>query len=387
MKSRIVLVGVGGYGDTYLTLLEEYVDPERFTLVGVADPFVERAPRYEWLQEKKIPLYRSLEDFYWEQEADLALLVSPVQLHRSQTELALKNGSHVLCEKPITPLLQDAYAMREAERASGKRLGIGFQWSWCKAMRSVKQDILDGLYGKPILLKTHISWKRGDSYYAPDGWKGRMKAKDGSYILDTIASNATAHYLHNMLFLLGGDMNSAAMPDQIWGSLFRGRDIETYDTCFIKGVMQDGCELLYIATHTGEQNSDPQFEYIFEKGCILFDQNGDGEVTGTLADGSVRKYGKALSMEENAWKITGMLDVAQLGAEPCCTVDTALPHLTVCNALIFKDAVTDFPSELRIREENGSFVKGLFEASLACYQRNKLPEELGYSWAPPATLF
>ena len=76
-------------------------------------------------KEKNVPLYRSLEDFYAADSADLAILSCPIQFHKEQALLAMKNGSHVLCEKPLTVEIADALEMQaaaEADRAEAQRL-------------------------------------------------------------------------------------------------------------------------------------------------------------------------------------------------------------------------------------------------------------------------
>ena len=55
-------------------------------------------------------------------------------------------------------------------------------------------------------MKTMVSWPRDDAYYDPQGWKGKRFCQDGNAVNDSIAMNATAHYLHNMLFILGEAM-------------------------------------------------------------------------------------------------------------------------------------------------------------------------------------
>lgn len=62
-KVRLALVGAGGYGDYCLGLLERFVDPESYTLVGAVDPYYERVPRYEKLQSQGVSFYRTLEVF------------------------------------------------------------------------------------------------------------------------------------------------------------------------------------------------------------------------------------------------------------------------------------------------------------------------------------
>ncbi|NIM16231.1 MAG: Gfo/Idh/MocA family oxidoreductase, partial [Candidatus Aminicenantes bacterium] len=101
------MVGIGGYGYYYLkTLLEEF-SPGSIELRGVVDPFAEQSNHYHELKRQKIPVFETLEEFYsGGYSADLAVIASPLHFHVSQSCTALKNGSHVLCDKPIGAAVQ-----------------------------------------------------------------------------------------------------------------------------------------------------------------------------------------------------------------------------------------------------------------------------------------
>src|SRR5947208_4116532 len=98
--TRVVLAGIGGYGRMYLSHLLDAPAPQRFEIVGVADPAPGRCDRFNEVIDRKIPVYESLESFYQTHTADLAVIATPVHLHSSHILLALGHGSPVLCGKP-----------------------------------------------------------------------------------------------------------------------------------------------------------------------------------------------------------------------------------------------------------------------------------------------
>lgn len=206
----LLLVGLGGYGGYCYQLLKNYVPDSRYTLCGIVDPVAEKAPLYQEIKEKGIPVFPDTEAFFRQGRADLVLIASPIPYHCQQTVSCLEHGAHVLCEKPIAATVQDCERMRQAARQTGKLLAVGFQWSFSNAVLQAKKEIMEGLYGKPLRLKAYISWKRYDEYYQ-NGWKGCVADAQGRWILDTVASNATAHYLHNLYFMLGDRLDSSAM--------------------------------------------------------------------------------------------------------------------------------------------------------------------------------
>ena len=182
-------------------------------------------------------------------------------------------------------LIQELDALEQERKRLDRQLGVGFQWSFSQTMGRLKEDILAGVYGRPKMLKTFISWPRALSYYGSSTWKGRVRDGKGGYILDSIVTNAAAHYLHNIFFLLGSTMETAAYPERVEAELYRAKQIESFDTCILRGCAGGG-RFLYVASHATQLNLEPSFCYEFEKGAVVFNQDAqDNCVTGRLSDG------------------------------------------------------------------------------------------------------
>ena len=158
---KTVLVGAGGYASIYarelLNIKNQSPENQITDFCAIVDPFIKNAPLYDKIVEAKIPLYETLEDFYKNNSADLAVIATPPYLHKDQTITALMNGSNVLCEKPVAPTVEEVNEIIACSGKTGKFVGIGYQWSFSDAIQRLKKDILDGLLGKPLCLKTFIS--------------------------------------------------------------------------------------------------------------------------------------------------------------------------------------------------------------------------------------
>lgn len=385
-KVKIALAGVGGYGGSYLRWLEHDVDPQSYILAGVIDPYADKASRYEWLKSNNIPIYDTLKDFYAGNSADLMIVSSPIRFHKPQSVTAMANGSHVLCEKPLVPIIQDAAELKQAQEKYNKKLGVGFQLSYSKPILDFKTDIINGVLGKPLEFKSFTSWRRYDAYYNESDWKGRIRSKNGEWILDSISTNATAHYLFNIFFMAGDKLETSAMPKEAQAEIYRAKDIESYDTCFIRGSFDNGCKFYYFATHSGERELNPSFLYKFEKATVTMssERTGKYEVIAEFNDGRSKKYGNAMGDGNEASKIKAMIATAR-GEESLntCDIDTVMPHIIISNAIYDQADFINFPKDVCYRNENpaGTFVNNLVDESMKCYESMKLPSELKYSWA------
>ncbi|MFH1763914.1 MAG: Gfo/Idh/MocA family oxidoreductase, partial [Gemmatimonadota bacterium] len=110
----VVLVGIGGYGEVYLSALLDEPQGAQCRIVGAVDPRPDACSRLGEVEGRGIPVYPSLEAFYDRHEAELAVNSSPIHLHTEQTCLALEHGSHVLLEKPAAASTVDVDRMMEA---------------------------------------------------------------------------------------------------------------------------------------------------------------------------------------------------------------------------------------------------------------------------------
>ncbi len=367
---KILLVGAGGYAALYVDLLLKGRIPDA-DLEGIVEPYMERCVFRDKVFAAKVPVYATIGEFYSRHSAELAVISTPPFLHREQCIEALSHDSNVLCEKPVAPTVEEAWEMLAAEERYGRFIAVGYQWYFSDAIQSLKQDVLDGLLGKPISLKTAISWPRDRAYYQRGGgWGGKITYKDRP-VFDSVASNACAHFLHNMLFLLGERMDVSARVDSFEAECYRANDIESFDTCSI-AMKAGGASLYFAATHAADRNRDPEFVYRFERAVVTFTQSEHTGITAVFDDGSVKNYGDPFA--DDFKKLADCIAAVREGRRPICTVATALPHTELIGDIHAKTPIRTFaPDFLRARTDTeGVYVEGLYERLYEAYDRTCL---------------
>jgi len=385
---KVVMVGIGGYGATHVRDMLRNIRKEDAVLAGVVDVKPELSPFYQELKEAGVPMFDSLERFYEQTPggADLAVISTPIQYHAPQTRLALEHGSHVLVEKPISATVQEARAMMEAERQSnGLFVAVGYNWSFTTQIQQLKKDIQAGLFGRPKRFKTLVLWRRPLSYFQ-SGWKGRQKSPDGAWILDSVAHNATSHYLHNMFYLLGKETAASEQPLQVQAELYRANEIENFDTCAVRAQTGDGTELLFIASHAVTGVEGPLFCLEFERATITFASGQqDDEIKAVFQDGSAKIYPKtgAGGARERSKLLTCVEAVQNGSSDILCGLDAAYPQLLCMNGMLESSSIQNLPESLVRWDEESQvvWVEGLKESLKQCYEQWSLPSENGISWA------
>ncbi|MBQ4500339.1 MAG: Gfo/Idh/MocA family oxidoreductase [Spirochaetales bacterium] len=322
METRVLLCGMGGYGENYV---KEYLERDVLgsSLVGIADPFAQKSPLYEQVIARGIPIYDSMDSFYEQDRADLVIISSPIHTHYPYVMSALDHGSNVLTEKPVCFDPKQFANMMDRSRQTGLFVAVGYQLCFSKDVLALKRDILDGVYGKPVRMKTIRLMRRNDVYYGRSSWAGALRC-GGELVYDSPFTNACAHQFQNMVFLLGKAMDESATTVSCKGILARIRpNITNCDTASLEFVTEDGVILQYHASHAvDEVKVGPLSVYEFENGTV--EQGADG-FTGRLCDGRVIDY-TGLDKGERLEKLWESVRCVQEGRTPVCTLKTAFEH-------------------------------------------------------------
>jgi predicted dehydrogenase len=380
-KLSILLVAIGGYGGLYASAMLDNGEKHNAEIVGVVDPRSQGYKRYDEIVQAGIPIYETMEEFYQSHKADLAVISSPIHFHCRQTCTALSNGSHVLCEKPVSATPAEALKMIEMQKSTGLLGGVGYQWSFSKAIQDLKRDIQQGVLGKPVLLKTMVLWPRDKKYFSR-GWAGKIRDEQGNMILDSVANNATGHYLHNMFYILGETEDTAAVPAKVEAELYRANNIENFDTVSARITTKCGAELRFYATHAVNQSRGPVFEYEFENATVYYEDDGrETRIHARFKDGSVKDYGNPFVFDQG--KLWTMVDAIRGKASVPCTFETALSH-TLCIDGMHKSVpnIPDFPDIVRRYDDEKEvvWIDGLFELVNRSYEQGILLSEAGAEW-------
>ena len=387
---RVVVVAIGGYARSYVQALLE-APPERgVQFVAAVDPYADRSSHVNAVREANVPIFDDLETFYAGAQADLAVIASPIHRHVAQACVALEHGSGVLLEKPLAATIQDARRLIAAAAAAGRPVAVGYQRSFSSAVGALKRDIIAGKLGRPKRLKSMVCWPRPASYYARSHWAGRLKTDAGQWVLDSPVNNATAHFLHNMFYLLGPTPTQSATPVEVQAELYRAKPIESLDTGCIRARVDSGAELLFWTSHATREGRGPVWHYEFEQATVHHDAASGDDLIVEFHDGSRVNYGNPEADHFN--KLWQTVEAVRSGAHVDCPIEAGLAQtLCVNGAHESMPEITPLPPDaIRVDPNDGdplTWMAGLADVLRACFDRGCLPSELGdVPWARPGRL-
>ena len=381
---RVLLLGVCGYGSNYIKEISER-DIPGVRIEGICEVVPNVADLYPIIREQNIPIYKSPEEFYREHQADLAVVSTPFHLHYQQIVTCLQNGSNVLTEKPVCTSVQGARKLEELERQTGKFISVGYQLNYSRDVLALKQDILSGKFGKPVSMKALHAMRRGDKYYARNGWAGRI-AVNNCAVNDSPFNNACAHQFQIMTFLLGDRMDRAMELARVEAEPYKAnRHVENFDAIAIHAETVNRVPVWYFTAHAlQEKKLGPVAEYRFEKGTVYFGRDyGSGpkaEYVYEGDDGTVTDYGK-IAKGERLQKFYDAIQAVRTGSRPVCTVQCAIPHLEAVEQ-IARIPIVQVPEPWMqdLHEEDDTFhtIKDLQKTFTWCYTHQEMPSSVGF---------
>lgn len=375
-RVSVLLVSIGNFGRVYLDEFSRR-DPGG-DLVGIVEPAPDVRARNPIIDERGWPVYPTLEAFYAERTADLAIIISPIHLHTEMAIYCMQHGSHVLCEKPLCLTQEDALRMDACSKETGRFLAVGYQLNYQRDVWAMKRDILAGRFGTPKRMRVVHAYRRGAAYYARNNWAGHILV-DGHEVFDSPFTNASAHNFQLMCFLLGPDMASACGVTGVEAELYRGNPhVENYDIAALRFQTDVGAPILYYTAHP---HATPELGPIgvmeFEHATITY--HPGQRYRAELDTGEVIDYGQ---IPPTDWmqKIDDCIACVRDGAQPVCTVAADLSHIEAVR-MVQRCPVTPIdPTHVDVVHEAGDtfwYVRDLENNLLRCAEAWALPRELG----------
>jgi hypothetical protein len=190
-----------------------------------------------------------------------------------------------------------------------------------------------------------------------------------------------AHFLHNLLYLLGEQTGTSAVPVKIKAEAYRAFPIENFDTTACRVWTEAGTELLFYASHTSSRDWGPMFSLDFEGAAIGFGETGREIVARDLC-GTEVNYGSPED-DDQFQKLFDAIAVVRGKGEVVCGPEASRSQVVCINGIQESvGEITELPPVLVDHNTDGKVTaKAVEQALTICYQRGVLPSEANQSWA------
>lgn len=177
---KVAVIGVGGWGKNHLRVLSELG-----CLAAFCDIDPEKVKRYE--DKYRVKGYSCIEGMLRREALDAAVICTPTITHYEVAKKTINSGLHTFVEKPLTLTSKEGEELLEAAEKQGVILTSGYIERFNPAVTALKELIVSGRLGEPLLLEFHRESK----------WLGNVR--DVGIVLDTAVHDIdTARWIFNL---------------------------------------------------------------------------------------------------------------------------------------------------------------------------------------------
>jgi predicted dehydrogenase len=255
-KVRLGIIGLGNIGQHHFGYLTAG-KVSRAEVVAVSDAVTAKLEKY-----KPLKTFTDGEELIRSGLVDAVIIATPHYQHTTLGIAALKQGLHVMVEKPISAHKADAERLIATHHQHPKLVFAGmFQLRAEPRYLKIRKLIQSGELGEIVRMSWIITdWFRTEAYYASGGWRATWKGEGGGVLL-----NQCLHNLDAMQWLL-------SMPARVRGFCQLGRfhNIEVEDNVSAYFEYRNGATGMFVSS-TGEAPGTNRFEIAGTRGKVLLE--------------------------------------------------------------------------------------------------------------------
>ncbi|MBS4223781.1 Gfo/Idh/MocA family protein [Lederbergia citrea] len=296
-KLRAIQVGTGGFGTSWLEILDNYEDIELAAVVDVNPENLENAKGF--IKNNKVEYFTDHLEAFSMVGADIAVIITPPQTHKRLALDALEHELNVFMEKPIAHTFEDAMELLEKSKQYQKFVMISQNYRWRPEIEAVRKAVEEGLIGKI----EYVEWdfRRATKF---GGWRDQYS--------EILIEDMSIHHFDLMRHILGVESTSifakSMKPSWSW---FNGNSTASVIMKFEDVLVN------YFGSWVTRGKETPwngEFKLIGEKGVI---ELIDDKPSATLEDGSSFGLGLVeLEYEDREYSIFEMVNAIKEGRKP-----------------------------------------------------------------------
>lgn len=165
-------------------------------LAGVWNRTASKAAEFALLYKTRS--FQDVSSMVKENESDLVIVCTAHPYHKQPAVEAANAGANILVEKPLASDLRDCDEIIQACKESKVKSGVISQRRWYEPVKRVRQAIVEGKIGKPVLAEVLMLGWRDKVYYDSDPWRGSWSTEGGGVLV-----NQAPHQLDILLWFMG----------------------------------------------------------------------------------------------------------------------------------------------------------------------------------------
>lgn len=253
-KIRFVVLGYGHIGKRHAAMINANEECE---LVGICDIAGKDCLKGEVLT---IPLFTDSKDIYNSGlEFDVLSIATPNGLHEEQALEGIRNGHHVVIEKPMALTKKGCENILYAALHKNKQVFCVMQNRYSPPSVWIKDLLHNNILGKIFLVQINCYWNRDDRYYTKKNWHGKQDLDGGTLFTQF------SHFVDIMYWLFGDITNIKARFED-----FNHKDLTDFED---SGIItfdfnNGGIGSFSYSTAIWDKNLESSITIIAERGTV-----------------------------------------------------------------------------------------------------------------------
>jgi len=210
-KIRFAVIGCGHIGKRHAEMILREAGAELVALCDV------KPSQSLGIEAFHVPFFRNMDELFKSAiPFDVLNICTPNGLHASMAQAAMREGYHVVIEKPMALTVSDAEKVVFAALKYRKQAFCVMQNRYSPPSAWIRELVAANLLGKIYMVQLHCYWNRDERYYQPGGWHG-TQALDGGTLFTQFS-----HFIDILYWLFGditdiqarfADFNHAGLTD------------------------------------------------------------------------------------------------------------------------------------------------------------------------------
>jgi len=248
-KFNAVIVGCGSVAPVHA---EAIINAESAKLYGACDTDGARLSGFSG--RYNIKDFNSLNDVLNDANVDVVHICTPHYLHKDMILQCMESGKEIVAEKPVAITIEDLRLLYGAWQNTNSRIMSVLQNRLNPCVLKMKEMVSGNMFGKLLGLRGNLYWRRDQSYYSKDGWRGKRATEGGGLVI-----NQAIHMLDMLDYLGGGAKEIKGGFDT------RLLDIEVEDTAEATLYFEDDVRGHFFATNTYGRDEPYEITLTFER--------------------------------------------------------------------------------------------------------------------------
>lgn len=255
-KMNFALVGCGNIAKKHVYAIQNYLKGAQ--ICGVCDHAYDRAKEYG--KKLGVPAFSYIKEMMDSigQQVDIVSILTPSGIHYENVLELAEYGKPLVVEKPIALRLEEADEILKTCDVNDVKVFVVHQNRYNLPIVKAREALEKGRLGKLVMGTVRLRWKRDQTYYDAEAWRGTW-ASDGG-----VFTNQASHHIDMLTWFMGPVESVKAV------GVTRLVDIECEDTgAAILRFTNGAIGIIEATTATRPKDLEGSLSILGEKGSIV----------------------------------------------------------------------------------------------------------------------